>query len=184
MMLGDFAEAAVSPGFPRAVCALGLSCIALFLSPRFASKTHRFSNSAPFETSLGAKLTSLRLSGVNSVQCFDTYSGCVGTLYNLRIIQATGYLYDCYLFQPPSQIRDSYREEFLHAFEEARPQVVIVTDQPCFGERSFDRLGQWPALAQRLDRLYVLSYTWRSASNYYWWSRSERPVAFRVYVRK
>jgi hypothetical protein len=143
-----------------------------------------FSREDPFEQALGGELTSLRSSGMDSVQCLDTYSGCVSTLYDLRIVQATGYLYDCYLFQSPGRIRDSYRADFLQAFDRARPRVVVATDQPCFGERGFGRLARWSALDQRLESEYVLVDGWSTNRSYSWWSRPERPVAFRVYVRR
>lgn len=182
LMLSDFAEAAEAPGIPAVVCAVVLAAIGIFFAPRLAYKAQRYSSEAPFQAALGAELESLGASGRNSVQCFDTYSGCINTLYDLRVVQATGYLYDCYLFQPPSRVRDAYREEFLGAFDRARPEVLVVTDQPCFGERGYDRLEQWPELAQRLNAEYALRDSWSSATLYSWWSRAERPVGFRVYT--
>lgn len=183
LMLADFGEAWAIAGVPRILCGVTVGCIAVFFAPRAATKVMRYSSEAPFQQALGAELASLGVVG-DGVQCFDTYSGCVNTLYDLRIVQATGYLYDCYLFQPAGRVRDSYRAEFLRAFDEARPRVVVATDQPCFGERGFDRLASWPALAQRLGSEYVLADRWSTDRSYLWWSRPERPVAFEVYVRR
>ena len=98
---------------------------------------------------------------------------------------ATGYLYDCYGFTGPGEIRDRYREEFLRTFEAARPRVVVLTDQQCFvAGNSFGRLAEWPELAGILGRDYVLSNEWHAGGTVRWWSRAEVPNAFRVYLRR
>lgn len=185
LVLWDFAEAAERPGVYRLVGCAVLLCCGVVGGPVLARGVVSFDQSAPFEESLGRELAGIRASGGGTVQCLDTFGGCINTLYDQRIVQATGYLYDCYLFGPKSEVRDAYRAQFLSALERARPAVIVLTDQYCFGgSRSFDRVSRWPDLARLIQGEYVLASGWSSPSAFRFWSRAEFPAAYRVYVRK
>ena len=115
----------------------------------------------------------------------ETSVGCVSVLYDLRLRQSTGFLYDCYLFADPSEERDTYRAAFWASFEVTEPRVVVQTDQFCFSkEKGFDRVNRWPMLEAELARNYEVRYVWKPSTQQHWWNRREEPTAFRIYVRK
>jgi hypothetical protein len=66
------------------------------------------------------------------IQCLDMGDGCIPTLYNMRLVQATGFLYDCYLF---SAIRateqERYRETFWQAIQRNPPTVFVISSNDC-----------------------------------------------------
>ncbi len=165
---------------------VGFACvivISLVLAPKFTLETLKLDAVAPFQDSLIGKLEN-GLKG-KSVQCLDTYGGCINVLYDMRVQQATGYLYDCYLFTPESETRDRYRKQFVQSFVETNPSVVILTNDECFAStRTFARVGTWPALNQILSTNYVVSDVWNSDESVRWWSRAEHPVAYRVYTHR
>ncbi|HWZ52600.1 MAG TPA: hypothetical protein VNW54_14160 [Granulicella sp.] len=182
----DFVE-----GLDRDRISRGLSVIALafgcfLFAPHAAWLSNSFLRSAPFEDSLTSRLTALGPQRTGQVQCLDTFGGCINTLYDMRIVQATGYLYDCYLFTPQQNaITARYREEFWSSYQAVRPKIIIVTDQFCFGNsEGFHKLDTWPALDQELRNNYVLSTEWRSEVPQRWWARSEMPPQYRIYLRK
>lgn len=109
----------------------------------------------------------------------------MNTLYDLRIPQATGYLYDCYLFGAESETRKSYRRNFLGALRAARPGLIVLTDERCFDpRRSFERVEEWPELSGLLKRDYVHAVTWQSQKSFRSWSRPQVPTAYEVYVHR
>ncbi len=179
----DFARAAMSIGAPRVTAVAALLAVSFGFAPKLTSETESFDTASPLQKSLERALH--EDGTVGSVQCIDTYGGCVNALYDLRIKQATGYLYDCYLFAPPSGIRDSYRKEFLSAFDSANPSIVIVTDNQCFHvERSFARIASWPEFDEQLSKHYTVRERWTSQISYKWWTRPEVPTAYTVYIRR
>jgi hypothetical protein len=166
-----------------AICVL--TC--LFLGPRFAWLTTTFSGATPFQDALIGQLNQMggesELSG--NVQCMDTAHGCVGVLYDMGIRQSTGFLYDCYLFTDSSQERDRYRAAFWAAYTAARPRVLVVTNEFCFGRpNGFVKLSRWPQLDSDIQRNYRESIQWRSTTRVHYWKRWEEPPQFRIFVRK
>ncbi len=179
----DYARAARSIGLPRVTAVAALLAVSFGFVPKLTWETMSFDAAAPLQDNLERALPEDGRGG--SVQCIDTYGGCINALYDLRIKQATGYLYDCYLFTPPSEIRDSYRREFLSAFDAANPAVVVVTDNQCFhAKRSFDRIKTWPEFDERLRRDYTVRERWASQIRYRWWTHPEVPTAYTVYVHR
>lgn len=167
------------------ILALGVVCLAcLWYAPRFAWLTRTFKPEAPFEQALAMDLRS-RHAAQAEVQCLDTFGGCINTLYDLRLTQSTGYLYDCYLFTPEGPTQAAYRASFLHAFDEAHPKYIVLTDQFCFdGKTGFDRVGTWQALETRLNNQYTVVSKWHPPYAQRWWSRSEIPSSYRLYASK
>jgi hypothetical protein len=162
---------------------IGLLYASIWLAPRYAATVRSFDTVAPFQEALSKELLS-HDAGV-SVQCLDTFGGCINTLYDLRIPQATGYLYDCYFYGAQSKARDEYRARFLAAFTASRPEVVILTNERCFDPiKSFGRVVTWPDFAEVLNRRYVVVSQWQSNQPFRAWSRAEVPNAFKVYIRK
>jgi hypothetical protein len=130
---------------------LGVLLGACFLAPVSAQiACHYDWRNQEFNQMLAADLTQLggqRLQ--NKVQCIDNTAGCPNTLYNLQLVQATGYLYSCYMLQPqPARFQDAYRAGFWRAMQANPPEVIVVSDQDCFTmHRSFDILTRWPQCA-------------------------------------
>jgi hypothetical protein len=95
-----------------------------------------------------------------SVQCMDTIGGCLRTLYDMRLIQATGILYDEFLFRTdlPPALRQR-RASFLQELESKPPQVLVVTPRPFpSGPLAYAKLTYWPEFTTFLSSCYVLQY--------------------------
>ena len=120
------------------------------------------------------------------VQCFDNTAGCASTLYNLQIVQATGFVYDCYAFQAKaSGFQDGYRAAFLAALRQANPRVLVVSDQNCFTlSRNFDRLATWPGFEEYLGSHYSLYVERDLQHRIAWWRHPAPPFSYRIYVRR
>ena len=170
-----------------AMVVAGVGC--LVLAPRMAWLTTTFSPAAPFQDALRAELG--RMGGAaaltGEVQCVDAFGGCAGVLYELRVRQATGFLYECPLFaaEDGRGVQERYRALFLQEFQRSAPRVVVMTDQSCFREaQGFGQVALWPEFAGVLGREYVERVEWRPGEAEHWWSRREMPAGFRVYVRR
>ncbi len=128
-----------------------------------------------------------RLSG--KVQCFDTTAGCINTLYRAGLVQATGFLYDCYAYAPRGAemiwVVNRYRRSFLRALTENPPEILVVTDQYCqAGENGYDKLKRWPSLNELIGGQYRMYTERRPPDDVYWWSRPYKPSGYRIYIRK
>ncbi len=190
LMSIDFAAALRHPVL-RYFAALGSIYALLILAPRFAYKAIHYGwRNQEFISMLSGDLNALggqRLSG--KVQCLDTTAGCINTLYRDRLVQATGYIYDCYDYAPRGSERmevvDRYRQGFLAALKRNPPEVFIVTDQYCqWSEMSYDKLERWPAIHSLLAGQYSLYAERQPRDDVYWWSRAMKPAGYRVYVRR
>jgi len=167
---------------------LGVLLGACFLAPVSAQiACHYDWRNQEFNQMLAADLTQLggqRLQ--NKVQCIDNTAGCPNTLYNLQMVQATGYLYSCYMLQPqPARFQDAYRAGFWKALQANPPQVIVVSDQDCFTmHRSFDILVRWPQLDGLLQSQYTLVAQRTPPHRVGWWRKPAVPFSYRIYVRK
>ncbi len=180
----EFDQALTRVGVVRALGVGGLVLGAFLLGPKYAYSTIHFSPVAPFQQALSGQLEDIAKSTTVSgkIQCIDTFGGCIGVLYDRRIVQSTGFLYDCYLYGPASDIRDVYRAQFLHALVANVPNVIVVTNQYCFGGQGFGKLEEWPLLSELLAQNYVLKSSWRSDVLQHWWNRKDEPTQFRIYT--
>ena len=161
---------------------------ALYLAPASASIANHFDwRNQEFNNELTADLNYLGGPALNNqIQCFDNTAGCINTLYNLQLVQATGYLYDCYSFQAkPSPFQDRYREDFLDAVRDADPKVLVVSDQDCFTmNRSFSRLDRWPQFQSFVQQNYTLLAQRTPPHAIGWWRHPSPPFSYRIYLRK
>ena len=118
-----------------------------------AHAIHQDWRNREFDALLQADLN--RLGGqqlAGRVQCLDMGDGCIPTLYNMRLVQATGFLYDCYMFSPvhtAEQIR--YREAFWQAMTRNPPAVFVITSNDCenYPEKPsyhYQKIARWPQL--------------------------------------
>lgn len=174
-------------GFRGAIALITCLGTCLILAPRFSWLTSTFSDSDPFEHALSEQLLTvdpvLRLDG--NVQCIDTFSGCIQTLYQMRIRESTGFLYDCYLFANDGPEVERYRSDFWLAYRAAHPRTIIVTNRFCFGDLGgFDKLNRWPEFKTDLDRNYQEKIEWHSPERQHWWNRWQEPTEFRIYVQR
>lgn len=177
-------------GWMRWTAVLGLAAGAFYLAPASARIACRFDwRNQEFNRMLEADLANLtaqRGSLEQKVQCVDMTSGCLNTLYNVRLLQATGYLYDCYLFEEkPSPVREDYRAGFWSAMEKAKPEVLVVTNQECFSlARTWELPQRWPAFAALLASDYTMVAERTPPHLVGWWRKPQVPYAYRLYVRK
>lgn len=184
LMVWDMLRAARKPGVARYLGLAGLIACCIF-SFQSAGKVRSFSAATPMETALTRDLVELggqRLSG--RIQCLDTFAGCTNSLYNLRLLQSSGFLYDCYLFTPSQNSTSlTSRRQFWEAYRRNPPQAIVLTSQFCFGQDSFQKIANWPEFSEELDRSYKLVTEWVPSQPQHWWSRKEYPASFRIYLR-
>ncbi len=114
------------------------------------------------------------------VQCVDSISGCVTVLDRMQLQQATGTLYDEFLFTPArDEAVTEARREFMSALG-ARPPEVFIVASWLFpeGPGKYGKLALWPAFDSYLGANYRLVDQQRFA-------RGENgPLGFRMYVRR
>jgi len=120
------------------------------------------------------------------VQCLDMTAGCLGVLYRMRLVQSTGFLYDCYFFhQPQTAVTERLREEFLEDMGHAPPEVLIESDQNCLGEPlGWGGLDAWPEFRLWREANYSLYVQREPTRPIRWWPIAEQPPGYRIYVRK
>ncbi|HEY4380927.1 MAG TPA: hypothetical protein VGN01_11315 [Acidobacteriaceae bacterium] len=123
------------------------------------------------------------------VQCLDSADGCIPTLYNMRLVQDTGFMYDCYLLSPDlnSTTEQSYRERFWAEIQKKPPQVFIVSSNECTpggGLYSYSKLDRWPLLRDYLNRNYRVAADRIPPHLVNWGSSPSKPMGYRVYVKK
>jgi hypothetical protein len=141
-----------------------------------------------FQSMLRADLTQLggpSLSG--QVQCLDMANGCIDALLRMKLVQDTGFLYDCYLYGPPNDPEEQrYRRQFWNAITARPPKVFIVTSFECRTQSDYhySKLQRWQPLRDLLRSQYRL-YADRIPPRPVRWSRSAvPPTGYRIYLRK
>ncbi|HEY0785834.1 MAG TPA: hypothetical protein VGD62_08165 [Acidobacteriaceae bacterium] len=156
------------------------------LAPSYLRTAHHAQWHEPY---LQAMQQDLRRAGGTAldrrVQCIDSISGCANVLYRMRLVQATGTLYDEFLFPPPDrrstppQAVAAAQQTFLGEILRNPPQVFVVASW-LFpeGPGDYQKLALWPVFRTYLADHYVLA----DEQNF---PRAENgPLGFRMYVRK
>jgi hypothetical protein len=120
------------------------------------------------------------------VQCVDSIAGCTNALYRLKLVERSSVFYDEFLFGPASEPAvEQNREKFWRDIQQSPPSVIVVT-APLFpsGPDNYEKLSLWPQFDSYLKERYTL-YAQRTPSRAVrWWSRSEIPPGYRIYLRK
>ncbi len=187
LMALDLATAYRRRGPVRYVAAAGLCCACLVLAPLTLLKVRRFAaRPQEFDTMLAADLQSLGRGNLNRrVQCLDTINECLPTLFTLRLQQATGTLYDMYLFDPTHRPHaNASRREFLSQVTAKPPVAFIVVTGYVFDENGYSKLDTWPAFQQWLNAHYTLKAERTPPHMVRWWSRPQLPEGYRLYALK
>lgn len=92
------------------------------------------------------------------VQCMDTGGNCLDSLYNGRIEQSTGFLYDCYMLDGTNPVALDLRRRFWQQITRNPPRLIVVTDSLCYDVApSYDKFGRWPEFQSFLDTNYALA---------------------------
>ena len=120
------------------------------------------------------------------VQCLDIAAGCLDVLYRARIVQATGFLYDCYLIYPDAADLH-YREEFWEEMKKSGPRVIIVTSHKCGLGRmdyTYSELNDWPQLRDYLADHYTLDADRVPPHPVHWSGSPGPPFGYRIYTRQ
>jgi hypothetical protein len=133
------------------------------------------------------------LSSLNhQVQCLDMAGGCLEVLYRMRLVQSTGYLYDCYLFVPVSGAQEQaeqqhYRAAFFAAIEQARPRYLVVTSDECgIGpvDFAYRKLARWPRFHTWLAQHYTVLNQQAPTLPEAWEGARALPYGFRIYASR
>jgi hypothetical protein len=92
-----------------------------------------------------------------SVQCMDITQGCLNVLLRMRRVQATGFLYDFFLFpEHDAPVTEALQAKFLREIEATRPRVIVFTAQVWPGDDSgYYEIARWPDFAAYLQSHYV-----------------------------
>ncbi len=110
----------------------------------------------------------------------------------MRLVQSTGFLYDCYLFADPADALEAanqfwYRAAFLRALRSNQPHYFIVSSDECGLQKrdfSYAKLAHWPVLNQMLRADYILISDQVPHRNIAWGGVPALPYGFRIYARR
>jgi hypothetical protein len=88
------------------------------------------------------------------VQCIDSISGCLATLYQMQVLESSGEIYDEFLF---TQGMPRERARVLGSFVSRPPKVLIVSSIlfPT-GPDDYGKLSMWPEFNTWLGQNYQL----------------------------
>jgi len=171
----------------RPLGAAGLVVAVLVVGVGSVRKAVRYDwRNQQFDSMLRADLTALGGSNLNGeVQCLDTAAGCLSALYRMRLVQATGYLYDCYLLAPAADDQ-SYQEHFWDSIRSKPPVVFVVTSHLCGDgppNYSYHRLHDWPQFDTWIAANYHLYADRIPSRKVYWSGEPAQPFGYRIYLR-
>lgn len=110
------------------------------LCTSFLLRTMKFDHGEPPRPLL-ADLRALDVAQ-GQVQCMDTAGSCIDALNAGGILQATGFLYDCYLLDGANATAVALRSRFWDQMAHHPPGWIVSTDSVCYEPvRSFDNTG-------------------------------------------
>jgi hypothetical protein len=174
----------------KAVAFFGIVYAALVITPKSLLEVARFDGrNQEFGQALQKDLTTLGGKQLDhKVQCLDMAGGCIDALFKLRLVQGTGFLYDCYLYPYPTPSahflaeRERYRMAFRQAMTASPPEILIVTSDEC-GPPDFEyhKLHRWPWLNSYLADHYRKVRDWVPERLQRWGGKPALPYGYRIY---
>jgi hypothetical protein len=177
------------PSIPalNTLAATGLLFTALVVAPQCLLKTLPL-GSSPNDFSQLLQKDLLTLGGPTldrKLQCIDFTSGCITSLYRMGLEQSTGFLYDCYMFQPGDDpVVRQYRKDFWNALTAHAPNLIILSNQDCGRPNSFDKIDRWPELANFLTSQYTFYKEVHPPEPIHWASTVVPSPGYRLYLRR
>jgi len=188
LMALELIPATKSRGLPRIAAAAGIVLSLALSIPHYLGLLRKSTTHHDLVPTLEADLTALggqRLQG--EVQCFDLIFGCLNALYQLRLVENTGYTGDLLLFVKQPNIATDYYRQMFWRLDAVHPASVYVVTNNWFGEpSSFSRINNWPRFDEYLKRNFTLFQTRtfplenRSAPDP---SSTDEPYTYRIYIR-
>jgi hypothetical protein len=151
----EFAAAAKQKGPSFWIGAVGLA-YGVILAPFYLVRAVHRSWPNEMENSLTRDLKTVGGDSLNGkIQCIDSVSGCSRVLYDRRLVQSTGVMYDEFFFiaNPPSDLIRR-RDQFLRELEEREPKIIIVTPDSFPAKTANTKLLLWPAFDTFLSNCY------------------------------
>lgn len=119
------------------------------------------------------------------VQCMDMAAGCLNALFHMRLVTATGFLFDCYVLQPASN-DGGYRQRFWREITADPPKVFVVTNVGCNNDPrnyKYRQLDDWPQFAAWLNANYSIYADRIPSEPMHWTGHPAPPFGYRIYVR-
>jgi hypothetical protein len=123
------------------------------------------------------------------IQCLDMADSCITALYDMKLVQATGFLYDCYMFSAAEHPeRERYREAFWQAIMKNPPAVFVVSSHDCqvypeLPSYNYKKMSRWPLFNDYLKANYRLDVERVPPHMVNWGSSPSKPIGYRIYVR-
>jgi hypothetical protein len=123
------------------------------------------------------------------IQCLDMADGCIPTLDDMRLVQASGFIYDCYMFSTqPGLERERYRRAFWQTITTNPPSVYVISSNNCEEyptkqSYNYTKTSVWPVFDAYLKanyHLYVERIPPRMVNT---GSSPSRPLGYRIYLR-
>jgi hypothetical protein len=152
----ELTEAAKCPGRSRWIGVVGL-LFGTVLAPIYMVHALHLRWPNDMEIALEHDLANVGGSTLSGqIQCIDSVGGCSRVLYDMRLMQSTGMMYDEFLFvshAPPEILLR--REAFLQAIEKTEPKVIVITpDLFPAGPGNDKKLLMWPEFNRFLSSCY------------------------------
>jgi hypothetical protein len=108
--------------------------------------------------------------------------GCIQTLYKERLVQSTGFIYDCYFEDGKNNTVRALREEFAEKMTESSPEWIVETNSSCLNyPRTFNKFTNWSWFDRFLGENYALVLERGPSTPVRYWSRKSVPFAYRIY---
>jgi hypothetical protein len=123
------------------------------------------------------------------IQCLDMADSCITALYDMKLVQATGFLYDCYMFSAAEHPeRERYREAFWQAIMKNPPTVFVVSSHDCqvypeLPSYNYKKMSRWPLFNDYLRANYHLDVERVPPHMVNWGSSPSKPIGYRIYMR-
>lgn len=118
------------------------------------------------------------------VMCIDSVSGCVETLYKLKLLESSRTMYDEFLFPSASYRAVALSRNIFWQDVQTPPRVLILSsDLFPSGPLDYGKIGQWPEFQIWLQNFYQLK-TERTPGTVHSVGHTFAPPGYRLYIRR